>query len=311
MTTLEWITIAAFVAIAFVVYLLGRWRLAANHPIRRRLTDPDEADRPASQTAAAFAEGLAAQLPMRTSDRDELDAELRRAGWYRPNARTVFLAWRNGLAIAFLMIAGVAVVVIGPERPDDVNRALGIGIGAAALAWGVPRIWLRSVGQRRVKRIQRALPDALDLVTMCLTGGLSLRESLSHVCAELALAHPDLATELTILQRQSDMRSFEMAFEQLARRIDAPEVVALSALVTQGQRLGTDVAASIREYADGVRLKRRQLADERSSKAGVKMLFPLTLCALPSVFIILWGPSVLELWQFFQGFDGATEIMSQ
>jgi tight adherence protein C len=243
-----------------------------------------------------------------TGSDDELDHELSRAGWYKPTAKRDFIAMRRFLIIAVMVLTGTAAVLVGPADRDLVLRIVMLGIGGIVMVWAIPRIYLKAVGQQRVKRIRTALPDALDLLTMCLTGGLALPEALAHVSREILFAHPDLSMELLIVQSQSDLRSSEFAFRQFSRRIDAPEVAALSSLITQGQRLGTDVVGSIREYADNMRLRRRQAADERSSKASVKMLFPLTLCLLPSVFIILWGPSVLELWQFLQSFGGAAAV---
>ena len=79
----------------------------------------------------------------------------------------------------------------------------------------------------------------------------------------------------------------------------------MSALLTQGQRLGTNIVNAVYEYADGMRTRRRQEADERSSKTAVRMLFPITLCMLPSVFLVLTGPAMLELWKYLQTFDGS------
>jgi len=143
-------------------------------------------------------------------------------------------------------------------------------------------------------------------MTMCLTGGLSLQDAFTHVSQEIYFAYPDLATEFLIVKRQSELRSSEFAFQQFSKRIDAPEIGSLAALITQGQRLGTDVVNSMREYADNIRLRRRQTADERSNKASVKMLFPLAFCLLPSAFIILWGPSLLELSKFLMSMQGRT-----
>jgi tight adherence protein C len=235
-----------------------------------------------------------------------LDQELMRAGWYRPTAKRDYLALRNGSMLFVMIYAAAVAVIFGVDHPGIVSRAASYGLLGVGLSWALPRIYLRHVGHQRVKQIQRSLPDALDLLTMCLTGGLALNDAFEHVSREVAFAHSELARELLIVRRQSDLRSTEFAFQQLSRRVGVPEVSALASLITQGQRLGTDVATSIREYADGVRLRRRQAADERSNKAGVKMLFPLTLCLLPSVFIILWGPSVLELFLFLQQFQGAS-----
>ena len=289
--------IASFLGISGFVFLVGR--LAAQmqrNPVRERL----------GATVAKNFAAIGAPLPIDVLDApqisestlSEIDKEIRQAGWYRPFAKRDFFAMRNAMVIFCMIAAGGAAVWFGPENPLLVQRAVLVGMGAIALCWAVPRLYLRAQAKNRVARIRRGLPDALDLLTMCMTGGMSLNDAFTHVARDIFFAHPDLAAELLIVREQMDMRSAELAFQQFAERTDAPEVASLASLITQGQRLGTDVAGSIREYADGMRERRRQLADERSNKAGVKMLFPLTMCLLPSVFIILWGPSVLELWQW-------------
>lgn len=306
------LTLGSFLLIAWTIFLVGHALLQPHRQRIRERLGYELAGGPSAVAddtfSTAMLESLAVQLPQWTSTEAKLAREVRRAGWYRPGAKTRFLALRNVLVILTLIGSGTAAVLVGPDRPWLVLQILIGGLAGASLCWGLPRIYLRTVGRRRVDRIRRGLPDALDLITMCLTGGLSLPQSLGHVSGEIELAHPDLAGELLIVRRQSAMRSFEAALAQWADRVDAPEIVSLAALITQGQRLGTDIVTSISDFADAMRLKRRQTADERSNKAGVKMLFPLTMCALPSAFIILWGPSVLELWKFLQSFEGVRAL---
>ena len=145
---------------------------------------------------------------------------------------------------------------------------------------------------------------------MCLTGGMSLYDALAHVCREIGFSHPDLATELMIIRQQTDMSSLYVALNQFSLRIDVPEISSMSALITQNQRLGTNVAGTVLELADNMRLKRRQTADERSAKMGIQLLFPVVLCLIPAFFLVLWGPALLELWSFLQDFEG-TSLLNQ
>ena len=290
--------IASFFAIAGFVFLVGRVAgQMQRNPVRERLGAA------VGRNLAALGAPLPSDLVeapqiMDMTQQSDIDKELRQAGWYRPYAKRDFFALRNGLVIFCMIGAGGAAVWFGPEHPDLVRTCVLLGIGAIGLCWALPRLYLRTQAKNRVARIQRGLPDALDLLTMCMTGGMSLNDSFAHVARDIFFAHPDLASELLIVREQMDMRSAELAFQQFAERTQAPEASSLASLITQGQRLGTDVAGSIRDYADSIRMRRRQRADERSNKAGVKMLFPLTMCLLPSVFIVLWGPSVLELWHY-------------
>ncbi len=309
MTMADLVTVAGFLGVTILVFMVGVGLLQLQRDrIRERLLGGSDGWQGTAAGLGARSSLVDAfELPAETSGRDSaLDQELRRAGWYRTTAKQEFRTYRYFALMVVIVITGAVAIVFGPERRVLVARTVVVGVAAAGLAWGLPRLYLRAIGNRRVNRIQRGLPDALDLMTMCLTGGLSLSDAFDHVSREIAFAHRDLALELLIVKCQSELRSSEFAFQQFSRRIDLPDVVALASLITQGLRLGTDVVTSIRDHADNLRLRGRQLADERSNKASVKMLFPLTLCLLPSVFIILWGPSLMELFKFLKSMQGKT-----
>jgi tight adherence protein C len=246
----------------------------------------------------AWLEGLAAQLPPFAGV--EFDKDLRRAGYYRPGARQRLLALRNGLLISAVLLTGFLAVAIGPQHQRALRWTLGIGVLAAVLGLTLPRVVLALNARRRVARIRAALPDALDTISMCLGGGISLQECLGYVGREMMSTHPDLALELLVVGQQADMNSFEFAVEQFAGRIDAPEIVALTSLIAQNQRLGTAVVDSIRDFADNLRLKRRQMAEAKASRAELFMLFPVIFFLVPSVLLILWGPAILSLIDFIQ-----------
>ena len=190
-------------------------------------------------------------------------------------------------------------VVSGPDNVDQTIRILIAGGIITVLAFGLPRLYIYMQAQRRVRRIENGLPDALDMISMCLTGGLALQPALDRVSRELYVSHPDLATELTIVRYQAEVGSLGRAFQQLARRIDIPDVISISTMITQAERLGANVVAALRDYADSMRHTRRQLAEERANQTGIKLLFPLVFFMAPSVFLLLWGPALLEIRSFF------------
>lgn len=298
------ILIGAFVAIALLTFLIGRsLQRMRRDPIRERLesfvrsTDPTADVR----SASPFVESLAEQLPQSHNDNGLLDRELRQGGFYAPHARKDYLAIRNGLVIAAVVVTGIIAIVIGPERQELVIRVLIGGAIVAGLAWAIPRLILRSVIKRRLARIRQGLPYALDMITMCTAGGISLRDALVQVGREIFSAHPDLAVELVILRQHTELNSLEFALQQFATRINLPEISAVAALMSQTHRLGVNAAATLQEYADIIRQKWRQEADERANAAGIKLLFPVVLCLLPSAMILLWGPAVIDLTKFLEG----------
>lgn len=302
------LTIGSFILISglafFLLVVIARLQ---QDPIQARLAAAAQGTVSIGGPPGLFAEdlatSLAGQLPQTRIDNGELSRELLQAGYYRPSARNDFLALRNALMIGVVILCLALVAYVGPQNQELALRLVIGGLVMAAICWSVPRLILRAQARARVNRIRRGLPFALDMTTMCLTGGLSLRDALGHVSREIFYSHPDLAVELLIVREQSDMSSLEHAVRQFAARMNIPEVSALAALLTHSERLGTDVVVSLRDYADSLRLKWRQTADEQSNKVGLKLLLPLTLCLLPAAMIFIWGPAIVELWRFFQGFS--------
>ncbi len=241
-------------------------------------------------------------LPSIVTPPDDTTRDMRRAGYYHPDAPAEFNFARSFLAIIGMLLTGIFLVVVGMEQPRWFWPIVWWGLSISALAYVLPWLYIRFKGRDRVARIQRSLPDATDMLSMGLTGGLTVQDSLGHVSRELHGSHPDLATEFEIVRRHSELSGLGSAFQQFATRVDCPETVTLAAIVNQSERLGSNINTAIREYADGVRTKLRQSADERASKAGIKLLFPLVLCLAPAAMIILWGPAALELRNFFRGF---------
>jgi tight adherence protein C len=302
--------IAVFVTIALITFIVGRSLLRLNRdPISERLAafvrenDTQAELRPTNQ----LIDSLADQLPHVKMDNGILDRELRQGGFYSPTAKVEYLAIRNGVVIGTIIITGILAVAIGPERQDLVLRVLFGGFIIACVAWAVPRVILRAVVARRLQRIAYGLPYALDMITMCTAGGITLRDALVHVGKEIYLGHPDLAIELVILRQHAELNSLDFALRQFSARINMPEITAVAALVSHTHRLGVNAASTLQEYADIIRQKWRQEADERANSASVKLLFPLALCLMPSAMMLLWGPAAIELTKFLQGGMGAVQ----
>ncbi len=243
-------------------------------------------------------EALAGVVPSTEAGREKLARQLRHAGYYRRLAVVEYLALRNALAVGWLILAAATFVVIA-EPGVATPWWFWIAAAAGTVAFlSMPRLILDSQAAGRLRRIEASLPDALDMITMCTSGGLPVQRALTRVSDELDSTHPDLAFELRVLGRQTEAGSVETAVRQLAHRIDTPDVQSLAAMIGQTERQGTGVAAAFHEFADTVRQTRRQRADEMGNKTAVKMLFPLVFCLAPPVYIMLLTPAVVELTQF-------------
>lgn len=305
---LNLIAFTIFILLTGFAYFVGQAIVRFQQdPLRARLAAASPAMASGQgESPETFVAGLAEQLPQTSMDNGKLSQELRRAGYYHRDSRNLYLAIRNGLVLSVIILTGLVCVTLGPEKEQAVIQVMVVGLLLAIVFWALPRFLLHIIGERRVSRIRNALPDALDMLTMSLTGGLSIEKGLEHVSREIYLAHPDIAIEFLIVKKQADMISLGAAFQRFGERIDTPEILSLSSLVMQGQRLGTDIARSLQDFADDLRNKRRQHANEQANKAVIKLLFPTVVCLLPAVFIVLWGPAVLELTDFLRNFEGAS-----
>lgn len=298
------LTIVAFLLIVGAVFairaLIMSWQGTFATDLAGQQSAPYVPSRP---VFGELTDPLAAQLPLLGSTEDSLERDLRRAGYYKPSARNEFLALRNIMAIGVIVLTGLTVVTLGPERRQMLAQIIIWGFAAAALAYVLPWLFLKRQVRRRAALIQRGLPDAFDMLTMCLSGGLGVNDSLAHVSREISPAHPELGMELEIVRRQAEMSSLTDGFKNFAQRVDIPETSALNTLMMQTERLGTNVVQAVKDFSDDIRTRQRQTADERASKAGIKMLFPLVFCLAPAAMIILWGPALLELRNFFTTFS--------
>jgi tight adherence protein C len=238
-------------------------------------------------------------IPQPAREIESLEQDLKRAGFYGKSAAVEFRATRNFIVLG-LLISGLGMAVAA--RPGSaLPRPLLIATGLCAVAaYALPRFLLHLQAKRRLDGIQRGLPDALDIIRMCLTGGLPLRDCLDRVAQEVEFFHPDVAVELEVVRRHADIDSMGKALREFSRRMNAPDVNALASLVSQTERTGTNVAVAVTEFADGIRRQFRQRAEERAGRTTIRMLFPVILCLAPPVFILLLGPPALQLKTFLQ-----------
>ena len=290
------IDLAAFLGTALVFY----WFAITLVNARRRVRNIADIEKPATlKPAGRFRRALAGALPQSRDDQDRIERDLKRAGYYGMSALVEYLAARNTLIIGFLLIGGGLAVAVPPSSswPKMIFIATGV---ACALAYIMPRLVLKLQANKRLRRIETGLPDVLDLIRMCLTGGLSLRDSLERVAREIEAFHPDLAVELEVIRRHAEADTMAKALKEFSRRMNTPDVNALASLVSQTERLGTHVAQAVMEFADGVRRQHRQRAEERASKTSIRMLFPVIFCLAPPVFILLLGPPAIQLKNFLR-----------
>jgi tight adherence protein C len=147
--------------------------------------------------------------------------------------------------------------------------------------------------------LRLALPDGLDLMVVSVEAGLGLDQAVQNVGRELAVAHPELSEELSLvtLEMRAGKRRAE-ALRNLAVRTGEPELRKLTAILIQSDRFGTSMADALRTHSEFMRVRRRQEAEERAAKVGVKLVFPIFFFILPSILVVAAGPGILQVFKY-------------
>jgi tight adherence protein C len=234
--------------------------------------------------------------PRSTSEMGRLRQRLVAAGFRSNEALIVFFGIRLGAALGLFALLATP-VLIQPNLP--------IALVACLLGYILPAMALARLAQRRQHRIRLGLPDALDLLVVCVEAGLGLDQALQRVGAELEFAHPDLCDELRLINlelRAGKPRA--EALHNLAERTGVDDVASLVAMLVQTDKFGTSVANSLRVFSDTLRTKRRQRAEEAAAKTGVKMVFPLVVCIFPAIWIVTIGPAAIRFIQVLGPMSG-------
>jgi tight adherence protein C len=169
---------------------------------------------------------------------------------------------------------------------------------AAMLAYYLPTTWLERQIERRRTEIRNGLPDAIDLLIVCIEAGSGIDQALVRVTEELGIAYPALTRELELVT--AEMRAGKPrieSFKNFAERTKIDDVRSLVAMLVQTDRFGTSLGQALRTHADTSRTKRRQRAEERAAKLGVKLLFPLVFCLFPAFYLVVLGPALLRIFR--------------
>lgn len=206
---------------------------------------------------------------------------------------STFLASRFVVAAVFggLMLA---ISLFAPNRWPTAQIILVVGI-FTVLGFFFPQLWLQSIINRRQHNVRKAMPDALDLLTICVEAGLGFDAAMSKVSEkwenELSLAFLRTIREIQLGKPRRD------ALRDMADRMGIPEMTSFIAAVIQSEMLGVSLAKVLRIQSDQMRVKRRQRAEEEAHKAPIKMIIPMALLTFPSIMIILLAPAAIQISQ--------------
>jgi tight adherence protein C len=244
-----------------------------------------------TDTVNPFVKRLATIVPKSPKEMTSIRRQLMTAGYRSLTAAIVYSASRM---ICPVLAAIAALSAFG------LRRGWMIAILAGFVGVMLPGFWLARQTRRRQKVIRNGLPDALDLLIVCLEAGSSLDQGIVKASDELEIAYPALAEELRLVTTEIRAGKPRLeALKNLAARTKVDDVRALVAMLIQTDRFGTSVAQALRTHADTSRTKRRQSAEERAAKLSVKLVFPLVFFLFPALYVVILGPAVIRIMQVF------------
>ncbi len=300
--TLLFFGITGLVAVATAVYVLiaerGRKQVVerlggdttgeAERMVARLLLNPDQ-DR-----TSRFAGWLNERMPTDLLSGEKSAEKLVHAGLDGGAAPVLFGAIR----LVSLVLLPILAVSFGP-RGDTLQYVAFIAMASLGGVF-LPTAVLDRLVQRRTEKIRRAVPDALDLLVVCVEAGVSLDAAMVRTSRDIFGAHPEMAMEMAqVVRRVNAGMVREQALQSLHRRTGVDELRTLVSSMVQCERLGTSIARVLRVNAETLRLKRRQRAEKRAAQAALKMVIPLALLILPALMIVVLGPAALAFLTVF------------
>jgi tight adherence protein C len=289
--------VAVFASVALAAGVVAsqvlNWTAPAQREIRK-LSNRGDAVLAALQltdTPKAWVKRFQQIAPKSPKDLSKLRRRLGAAGYRSLTAAVLYGAAETLLPF---IVGGTALLTLGFSRWY-------FALLAAAIGFVLPSVWLGRQTALRQKQIRNGLPDALDLMIVCIESGSSIDQAIVRTTDELDITWPALAEEMRLIT--TEMRAGKPrleAFKNLASRTKVDEVRSLVAMLVQTDRFGTSIAQALRTHADVSRTKRRQNAEERAAKIGVKLVFPLVFCLFPALYIAILGPAIIEYQKVFK-----------
>jgi tight adherence protein C len=239
-------------------------------------------------------EQIGEQIPLSPADQTVTKRDLVMAGFRSEGALRIFF----GIKVSFCVVMFLFALTL--HRQVTANPVLRIVflIAATGLGYYAPGLYLDHEVKKRQEKLRLSLPDALDMMVVSVEAGLGLDQALQYVAREIEAGHPELSDEVGLvgLEMRAGKRRAE-ALRNLADRTGEGELRKLVAILVQTDRFGTSMGESLRTHSDFMRLRRKQEAEERAAKVGVKLVFPIFLFILPSMMIVSAGPAMLRLFQ--------------
>lgn len=220
----------------------------------------------------------------------------------------LYAGYRSKSALRNLQLTRIAAALVLGSIPLVMSSFKAISAEKAFVALALlvltgfmlPKMVVRTVARRRQHRMKLSLPDALDLLVVCVEAGMGLNQAIVKVSEELAGTHPEIAEEFRLVNLEIRAgRTRPEALRGLGDRTGVDDIISLAAMIIQTDKFGTSIARSLRVHSDSLRVERRQRAEEAAAKTTIKLIFPLIFCIFPSLFVIILGPAAMHLFKVF------------
>ncbi len=234
-------------------------------------------------------------MPVSSDESSMTRTMLTHAGYRSDNAVKIYY----GIRLMSTVLMGLLGLVLRNHIGDSPSLHIVFPLAMALGGFIGPNFMLEKRIKKRLTILRLSLPDALDLMVIAVEAGLGLDQAISYVATELRNAHKELTEEFTLtnLEIRAGKRRAD-ALKNLGERSGEPELRKLTAILIQNDRFGTSVAESLRQHSDHLRIRRRQEAEERAAKVGVKLVFPIFFFILPAMMLVCAGPGVLGVVKY-------------
>lgn len=296
-------------AVSSVVWLVARLIPARPRSVTRQLAelerignqtvDSDRRQRQRhSRELKAMLEVVGGRFGGDPRRRAQLRELLVHAGYREAGAAGVYWGARISLTVGL----GIGLLILVKALGADMPRAMIAAAWGAGLGWVGPAVHVGGRARRRQKELQRTLPDALDLMIVCVEAGLALNQALLRVAEEIRHVSRLTSEEFSLVNyeiRAGVPR--EEALRNLGERTGVADIRSLIAMLIQTDRFGTSIAQALRVHSDTLRTKRRQRAEEAAAKTTIKLVFPLATCIFPALFVVILGPALVQIYRTLAG----------
>ena len=299
---------AAFVLLFLVEVAPGRNPLVAQRLAEMEATDrdtPDTLQRRQRQIRGERLKGVLQAFGEAVQERNKNTSAVRQrliqAGY--PNAAAVPMYL--GLRVAVPALMGMGAALLLPSLGVSAVKTLLMSMYFGSMGYLLPSIMVGRRLKKRQKEMQKALPDALDMLVVSVEAGLGLNQAMVRVSEEIYRISPVLSEQLALVNLEIRAgTSRPEALRNLAERTGLQDISSLVGMLIQTDRFGTSVAQALRVHSETMRTKRRQRAEEAAAKTTIKMIFPLVFCIFPALFVVILGPALIQIYKALASFGG-------